>query len=882
MADPLPKATVNLRPLRLRAMMTQEELALRSGVGTRTVRDIESGKVRPRPGTLRLLIEALDLDEADLAMLAGAPDEPAARDLAPMTLPSGTTAFTGRSASLARLDEAADAASSPLVVLSGTGGVGKTMLALHWGHRAADRFPGGRFYLDLHGFAPGVTAMEPAEAVRHLLGAMGVGPQRLPAEADAQLALYRTLIGSERRLLILDNVRDAEQVRPLLPDGAQVHTVVISRRRLVGLAASHGAATVEVGTFDAAEAAALLERQLGAARLAAEPEAAERVLAACAGLPLALAIAGARAATRPDLPLGTVADELAASRLDALAVDEPSMDLRAVFSWSYRSLEPDAARLFRLLAVVPGPDFDTAAAVRLHGGSEANAVRALRSLVDAHLAEYGSPGRHRLHDLIRAYAVELLESEVPQPDRDAALDRLLDWYLHAAAACRAALYPAMVSLPLPDTADDFEPTAAEAAQWLEAEWENLIAAVASAAAHGRARFAWLLADVLRGYVWLHMLGDDGVRMSRAAYAAASDAGDPLGMASSALALGCALMRSNRLAEAIDHLLDAADFARSADWPAGAASAQGNLAVACYYWGLMRKSMEHSYAALHAFRALGETRVELTNLHWLGLTHALLGELDTGIDYLGQALKIATESGNDPVGTIILTHMAEIQIYRGRLDLAGDHLKDAAELERESVSIDRTGDLPGVTARLLLAAGRPREAIELAKRVVAEREDYADHRIRAAAMVTLAAALDAAGEHEEAVALYDSVLAMTEHDATVFHRVEGVVGRAAAMLHSGDAGAEDAAARALRLTRQAEYRFLEGRALNVLAEIDLRAGRLAEAADRATEAMEIHRQTGHRAGEAASLRLLAECTTDPETARARRDQARALSPQEPPS
>jgi tetratricopeptide (TPR) repeat protein/transcriptional regulator with XRE-family HTH domain len=881
MADPLSKATVHLRPLRLRAMMTQEELALKSGVGTRTVRDIESGKVRPQPRTLRLLIEALDLDEADRAILAGVPDEPAARDLAPMTLPSGTIAFTGRGASLARLDEAADAASSPLVVLSGTGGVGKTMLALHWGNRAADRFPGGRFYLDLHGFAPGAIAMEPAEAVRHLLGAMGVGPQRLPTEADAQLALYRTLIGSARRLLILDNVRDAEQVRPLLPDGAQVHTVVISRRRLVGLAASHGAATIEVGTFDTAEAAALLERQLGAARLAAEPEAAERVLASCAGLPLALAIAGARAATRPDLPLGAVADELAASRLDALAIDEPSMDLRAVFSWSYRSLAPEAARLFRLLAVIPGPDFDAAAAVRLHGGTEADAGRALRSLADAHLVEYGRPGRHRFHDLVREYAVELLESEVPQTDRCAALDRLLDWYLHAAAACRAALYPAMVGLPLPDTADDFEPTAAEAAQWLEAEWENLIAAVELAAAHGRARFTWLLADVLRGYVWLHMLGDDGVRISRVASAAASDVDDPLGMASSALALGCALMRSNLLAEAVDHLRDAADFARRADWPAGTATSEGNTAIACYRQGRMRDGLEHAYGALHAYREIGERRAEGSNLHLIGLFHSLMGELDTGIGYLEQSLKIATEAGNDPIRLLLLTHLAEIQIHRGHLDLATAHLEEAAELQRSSVSIDRTSDIPGVRARLLLAAGRTAEAVELARQVAAERTGDADHRIRACAMVTQAAALDAAGEHQEAVDLYDRVLAMTEHDATVFHRVEGVVGRAAAMLHSGDAaGAADAAIQALRLARQAEYRFLEGRALNVLAEIDLRAGQLAEAADRATEAMEIHRQTGHRAGEAASLQLLAACTTDPETARTRRDQARALNPQKP--
>jgi tetratricopeptide (TPR) repeat protein len=498
------------------------------------------------------------------------------------------------------------------------------------------------------------------------------------------------------------------------------------------------------------------------------------------------------------------------------------------------------------------------------------------------LVEYGRPGRYRLHDLIRAYAVELLESEVPQSDRDAALDRLHDWYLRAADACRTVLYPVTVGLPLPAEADDFELTAAEAAQWLEADWENLIAAVELAAARGRARFTWLLADVLRGYVWLHMLGDDGVRISRAAYAAASDADDPLGLASAALALGCALMRSNLLPEAIDHLRDATAFALRADWPAGAASAEGATAMACFRQGRMRDGLEHAYGAMHANREIGEHRAESSNLHLIGLLHSLLGELDTGIDYLEQTLKIVTEAGNDPIRLTLLTHLAEIQIYRGRLDLASAHLEDAADLERNSVSIDRTGDIPGGRARLLLASGRTAEALELAKQVVADRTGDADHRIRAGAMVTQAAALDAAGEHEEAIALYDRVLAMTEHDATVFHRVEGVVGRAGAMLHSGDAaGAADAAIQALQLTRQAEYRFLEGRALNVLAEIDLRAGRFAEAADRATEAMEIHRQTGHRAGEAASLQLLADCTTDPETARTRRDQARALSPQEPP-
>lgn len=862
-------------------MMTQEELAFKSGLGTRTIRDIEARRVRPQQRTLRLLVEALGLDEDGRALLTGVSDQGAAvsRDIAPLTLPSGTTVFTGRSELLDKLDASADSVSSRLLVLTGVGGVGKTMLALHWGHRSADRFSGGRLYVDLRGFAPDTAAMESAEAVRQLLGSLGVEPQRIPAETEAQLGLYRTLIGSERRLLILDNVRDAAQIRPLLPDGTQVQTVVISRRRLVGLAVSHGAEAVDVGGFSRTEAVALLERQLGAERLAAEPEPVERILAACVSLPLALAIAGAKAAMRPDLRLSDVADELAAMRLDALVVDEASMDLRAVFSWSYHSLESDAARLFRLLAVNPGPDFDATAVVRIHGGTDAEAGRAFRSLVEANLVEFGRPGRYRLHDLIRLYAAELLEAEATQADRDAARGRLLNWYLRGAATCRAMLYPAMVSLPLPaEAAEGWEPTGEEAARWLEVEWENLIAAVEHAAEHGRPQFTWLMADVLRGYVWLHMLGDDGVRIGRAALKAATGAGDPLGMASAALALACALMRSNRLEEAIEHFLDAAVFARRAEWPAGAASAEGNLAIACYYRGRMREGLEHAYASLHAYRAIGEARAECTNLHWLGLFHSLLGELDIGIDYLGQALKLATAAGNDPVRLVLLTHSAEIEIHRGRLDLAAAHLNEADEVERGSVSIDKSGDLPGVRARLLLASGWTGEAMEQAKRAVEGRTEDADHRNRAADMVTLGAACDDLGEHGEAIALYDRVLAMTDHDDTVFHRVEAMVGRAGALLRSSDARAEDAAVQALRTARDAEYRFLEGRALNVLAEIDLGAGRLPDAADRLRRALLIHEETGHRLGEAVSLRLLADCAAaedDSATARRRRLDARAL-------
>jgi DNA-binding SARP family transcriptional activator len=839
----------------LRARLA-DELGVDPG---RPLRDLHTAVLREDP----------DLDAYD--------DAPS---IAPTTLPSSTTAFTGRRDLLARLDASTEAGASPLVVLHGVGGVGKTMLALHWGHRSAGRFPGGRLYIDLRGFAPGATALEPAEAVRQLLGSLGVEPHRIPAGVDAQLALYRSIIGGERRLLILDNARDAAQVRPLLPDASRTHTVVISRRRLVGLAVSHGAKAIEVGAFDRTESAALLERHLGKERLAAEPEAAHRVLTACAGLPLALAIAGARAATRPDHALSVIADELEASRLDALAVGEESVDLRAVFSWSYPSLEPDAARLFRLLALVPGPDFAAAAAARLHGGNEADARRALRSLAESHLIEDAAPDRHRLHDLIRLHAGELLDAEEPRPDRDAALDRLFDWYLLGADGCRSTLYPAMIGVPLTAASGErFAPTAEEAARWLEAEWENLIAAVEYAAEHGRASFTWHMADVVRGYAWLHLLGADGVRIGEAALATATSAGDPLGLAAAALTLACSLIRSDRLDEAIDHARDAADFARRADWPSGAASAEGNLAVACYYRGRMREGLEHAYAALHAFREIGEDRAECTNLHYLGLFHYLLGELDTGIDYLERALKIAAARGDDPLAALLLTHMTENQIHRGRLDLAADHLEKAAELQRAAVNIDKSSDMLRTTARLRLAQGRIGEALELAEQVVEDRTDDADHRNRAAGVATLAAARDAAGDHAGALVLYDRVLAMTEHEATVFHRVEAMVHRSGAMLRAGDAArAETAALEALQTARRGGYRFLEGRALNVLADIGLEAGRLPAAADHAHRARLIHQETGHRPGEAVSLRILgdrAAAAGEPETARRLRNEARAL-------
>lgn len=804
---------------------------------------------------LRDLHTAILREEPSLA--PGAVEEPVR--FTPETLPASTAVFTGRHESLAALDESAESDSSPLVVLTGAGGTGKTMLALHWGHRSSARFPGGRIYIDLRGFAPTGAALETAEAARVLLGSMGVEPRRIPADPDAQIALYRSRIGEERRLLILDNARDADQIRPLLPGSPNVHTLVISRRRLVGLAASHGARIIEVGSFSRREEIAFLERHLGPKRLAADPGSAERILSACAGLPLALALAAARASTRADSSLGVIAEGLETSRLDALAGDEDSVDLRAVFSWSYRSLDPDTARLFDLLALIPGPDFGIESAVRLHGGPRGDAGRALRELLDANLVEHGHPGRYRLHDLVRLYASETAAARLSESERSEALRRLLDWYCVNAAACRSLLYPESVGLEDATESDaGSPPSAPEAARWLKAEWINLIAAVEHTAEHGPPEYAWRLADMLRGYIWLGMLGDDGFRIARAALVAAERAGDRAGLAAAELVMACALIRCNRLEEAVRHGRDAADIARRFDWTAGAAAAEGNLAAASFYRGRIPEGLGHAHAALHANRAVGERRAECTNLHWLGILHSLVGELEKAIEYFESALDLAVATGTASVRAVMLTHMAEVQLFRGRTDLAAAHLAEATELERTGAGFDRSGDIMGATARLRLASGHEREALALGQRVLESRTDAADHRIRMHALVAVASAYEALGDHAAAIAHFDRILVETADEPTMFHRVEAMAGLPGALLHSGEPDrAKAAAQRALWTAEEAGYRFLQGRALNHLAAIAVKSGRPGEAGELAHRALGIHRQSGHRPGEVTSQSILAD-------------------------
>jgi hypothetical protein len=330
-------------------------------------------------------------------------------------LPHRIADFTGRDAELGRLDALVGQGSSGIendiviTVITGTAGVGKSALAVYWAHKVRHQFPDGQLYVNLRGFGPAESAMEPVEAIHGFLDAFAMPSDRIPLDLDERAALYRSMLADLRVLIVLDNARDVDQVRPLLPGSPGCVVVVTSRNQLMSLVAADGAHLVALDLLSTEEARHLLSRKLNPERVEAEPASASEIIEACAGLPLALAIAAARAAANPRLPLAAQADALHRSqdRLDALDGGDQYTNVRAVFSWSYQALSASAARLFRLLGLHAGPDIALFSAASLAGVPLAQARQELAELVRAHLLAEWTPGRFALHDLLRAFASEL-------------------------------------------------------------------------------------------------------------------------------------------------------------------------------------------------------------------------------------------------------------------------------------------------------------------------------------------------------------------------------------------------------------------------------------------------------------------------------------------
>lgn len=423
----------------------------------------------------------------------------------PAELPHPLPGFVGRAAELAQLDALVAAAEASgelaIIVLTGTAGVGKSTLAVHWAHRIRERYTDGQLYVNLRGFDP-TTALAPAEAIGGFLTSLAPEVQGYPVSLDRQAALFRSLVARGRLLMLLDNASDAEQVRALLPGAPGCLVLVTSRRQLGGLVVTDGAQIIDLDLPSAAEARSLLARRLGAQRVAAAPEAIDRLVNACARLPLALSIVAGRAATAPRLSLATLADEIeAAAGLDAYSGDDTESDVRTVLSWSFDRLSPAAARVFRLLGRNPaGPDFGTLGVASLAALSPAQARRTLAELTRANLLTERRTGRYACPDLLRAYAEELAAQGDPATGL-AALIRVLDHYLSTAVRVDRMLNPhrdePLALDPVAEGVVEVEITDRDQARaWLDAERPVLVAAVLSAEANGLDRHAARLAIVI--------------------------------------------------------------------------------------------------------------------------------------------------------------------------------------------------------------------------------------------------------------------------------------------------------------------------------------------------------------------------------------------------
>jgi DNA-binding SARP family transcriptional activator/transcriptional regulator with XRE-family HTH domain len=421
----------------------------------------------------------------------------------PRQLPVGPRNFTGRACELATLSsllerEARLGRDVSIVAVTGMAGIGKTALAVYWAHQVAGQFPDGQLFVNLRGFSPSGAPVAATEAVHRLLAALGVPPARIPADPDGQAGLYRSLLVGRCMLIVLDNARGAEQVRPLLPGSPGCMVLVTSRNRLTGLAAAEGAHLLNLGVLTPYESRALLSASVGAERATAEPAAVSELIRLCACLPLALCDVAARAVARPGLPLAALAAGMrdTQGRLDGLETGEPATSVRMVFSWSRARLREPASRMFRLLGIHPGPDIAVPAAASLAGMPRGQAYLALAELCDEHLLTEYAPGRYSLHELLRAYAAERARTSDSDAERRTAVHRVLDYYLHAATAASGFVYPygsrRITDQPQPGVVLEELSGPGQAAEWVANERHALFAAISQAAEGGYSPHAWEL------------------------------------------------------------------------------------------------------------------------------------------------------------------------------------------------------------------------------------------------------------------------------------------------------------------------------------------------------------------------------------------------------
>lgn len=606
-------------------------------------------------------------------------------------LPADISDFTGRVEHVERLRDLLAGPGRPdspgavvVAAVIGAGGLGKTTLAVHAAHLLRRHFPDGQLYANLRGASPQPAA--PSDVLARFLRDLGMDPARIPAGEEERAAQFRSWVTDRKVLIVLDDAKDAAHVRPLLPGSASCAVLVTTRSRMPDLA---GSRFVDLDVLDSAEAWDMFGGIIGRSRAEAEPEATEEVLTACAGLPLAIRIAGARLAARGGWSVRTIATRLADERrrLDWLRTGD--LAVRACFEVSFSSLpRPDGdgldpAHAFRMLGLWQGPTIGLTAAAALLGEPEEDVADALEVLVDAQLLQAPAPDRYRFHDLLRAYAAERASAEEPEQACAAAVRRLLDWYLYSVAAMASIVSPNRDQVPLDPPDATFQPMGfaapGQALNWCEIERANLVAATQQAAACGLDAVAWKLPVTALSFFNRRTYRAEWVTTHRVALASARRAGDRAAEAWVLNSLGIVYAQQG-LPEAIACFEQALTIRREAGDQRGEAQAANNLANT---YLLLRRfdELEPFQQALAIQRRLGYRFGEAVALNNLGEAYRQLGRLDESISCLHQAGQIFSAMGDARGEGYAWHYLGQAYLESGRIDEALDHLTRALRVRR---------------------------------------------------------------------------------------------------------------------------------------------------------------------------------------------------------
>ncbi|MFV8173531.1 ATP-binding protein [Mycolicibacterium peregrinum] len=649
----------------------------------------------------------------------------------PRQLPAENPHFAGRMSDLAKLDTLLHEAQSgvgeiSVAVLDGLAGVGKTTLAISWAHSAAAHFPDGQLYINLRGFDPSASPVDPADAVRAFLEVLGTAPELIPTGYMAQEALYRSILADRKVLIVLDNARSAEQVRPLLPGTPGCFVLITSRNELPALVTTNGARIIKLEPLDNAGAEAVFSAHIGKHRVAEDPGVIEELARICARLPLALSIVAAQAAVRPQFNLRALVEEVEteSDKLDLLDLGEVELSIRAVFSWSYNALgTDDAARLFRMIGALSGPDIAVSAAASLIKVDRSTARRTLGELARANLVEEYVPGRYRLHDLLRIFAKERGEVEERSEQLAQAELRLLDHYLHTSFAADRLLDPARqpVCLQLALAGVFMPPLKSEedALEWFELEHSNLVFAAERSFTSNRYAHTWQLAWAFNTYLYWRANWTEIASIQLLGVKAAKELKDKTAVLSALRGLGRALTRLGQYKQAEECLQEALELSINAQDDIGEATAHHALSFLYDTAGDYASALSHAEMAIPLWRARGNVAREARAINDLGWAHARLGRYSLALDECSESLGKFREIGNRHGEALALHNMAWISKELGNYANAIQYVTDEISVNHalanrysEAQGLNLLGDTLAADGQIRQAAAAYSDAISL--------------------------------------------------------------------------------------------------------------------------------------------------------------------------